>query len=165
MWSAIEELQEDVSAHRSQQGVVAHSQPVRGFVAAWILRIHGGHDARIWSDQSWDRKHAMAVCAAACGESGNHGVSQPWKQPIALTAVVQGVFLEDLCQGIAGRRSNRCDAEVGSEPFAVTRRSLFPLWRSVFPLVNARHKSCPHDGIRTERIEGIVAEFGFLRRR
>src|ERR1700686_4771444 len=164
MWSAIEEFQGDVSANRPQQGVVAHAQRIRGFVAAWIPRIHSSHGASIWSDQSRDRKHAMALFAAACCESGNHGVAQPWKHAFALTAVIQRVFLEGFSEGVARRRSNRRDAEVGREPLAVTLRSLFPFRRSVFPLVNASRECCADDGIGAERVEGVVVNLRFLRR-
>ena len=138
MWSAIKELHGDVPTYISQQGVVAHSQRVRGLVAARVPRIHGSHGASIWSDERGDRKDTMTVVAAACCESRNYSMAQSRKYTLAFTAVVQRVFFEGLGEGIARRRGYRCDAEVGSKSFCVAFDSLFPLRRSVLPLVNAR---------------------------
>jgi len=104
----------------------------------------------------------MPVVVAAGGESRNHGVVQARKHTFALATVVQRVFPEGAREGIARRRSDRGDAEIGSESLAVTRRALLPLWRSIVRLVNASRDGSAHDWIWSKGIEEVVAEPRFL---
>ena len=103
----------------------------------------------------------MAVVAAACGEGRNHGMAQPRKYTFAFTAVVQRVFPEGLCQRIARRRGDRCDAKIRAESLAVTRSSLHPLRRRIVRLVDARRDSSTHHRIGPKRVENVAVELGF----
>ena len=73
--SAIEKFQGDVSAYIPQHAVVAHSECILGTVAAGIPPIDGSHGAGIRSNQSWKRKDAMAIVAAARCKGRKNGMA------------------------------------------------------------------------------------------
>jgi hypothetical protein len=79
----------------------------------------------------------MAIVAATCYESRKHGMAQAWKEAFALAAVVQSVFAKNFRKRIASRCAYGGDAEIGTEPLAISLRTLPPLWWSVVRLVNA----------------------------
>src|SRR6202171_4086451 len=106
----------------------------------------------------------MAIFAATCCEGGNHGMAQAWKETFALTAVIQRVFAEGFRKRVARRGAYRCDGEVGPESPAITLPPLFPLWRSVLPLINASHECGADDGIGADGVEDVVVELRFLGR-
>src|SRR5579863_3629642 len=164
MWSAIEELQGDVSADVSQQTVVAHSQRVLSVVAAGIPPVDRSHSARVRADERRNGEHAMAINAAARRERRNHGMTQPRKHACTLAAVVQRVFLKGLRQGITCRCAYRRDGEIRSESLSITLSALFPLGRSIVCLINAGGERSADNGIRAECIKKIVAQLRFLRR-
>src|ERR1035438_2059155 len=164
VWPTIEEFKGDVFTYIPQQAVVAYSETILGVVTAGIPSIDGSHGTGIRSEQRREREDAVAIFAAACCQGRNHGMSQPRKQPFALTAVIQRVFLEGFRERIARRRSYRCDAEVRPDSLAITLRALLPFRRSILHLANASSKSRADDGIRAESVEGVVAELRCLRR-
>src|ERR1700693_21241 len=127
MLPAIDEFASNVSTRISQQGVVAHSETVFGVIAIRIPRINGGHGAGIWSDQRRNRKDMMAIVAATCYESRNQGMAQPWKEVFALAAVIQSSLAKDFRERIARRCAYGGDAEIGTEPLAISLRTLPPL--------------------------------------
>ena len=162
--TAVEELQGDVSAHISQQGVVAHSERILTIVAAGIPRVDSSQRTGIRSDECRDRKDTVSIFAAACGQSRNQGMAEAWISSLALAAVVQSVFLESLSQSVARGRADGRDAEIGSDSLAIAFGALFPLGRSVVALADAGSKGSASDRIRAERIECVVAKLRLLRR-
>src|ERR1700730_3367635 len=73
----------------------------------------------------------MAIVAATCYQSRNHGMTKTWKEAFALAAVIQSVFAKDLRKRVARRCAYGGDAEIGTEPLAISLRTLPPLWWSV----------------------------------
>src|ERR1700682_3835890 len=106
----------------------------------------------------------MAIFAATCCEGGNHGMAQAWKETFALTAVIQRVFAEGFRKRVTRRGAYRRDSEVGCDSLAITLPSLFPLWRSVLPLINASHECGADDGLGADGVESVVVELRFLGR-
>src|SRR5271169_6396776 len=101
VWPAIEKFQSDVAAHISEHGVITHPQCILGVVAAGIPGVDGSHRAGIRGDERRKRKNTTAIVAAASCKSRDHGMAEAREHALALTTVVQRVFLEDLCQPIA----------------------------------------------------------------
>src|SRR5258708_23339018 len=91
-------------------------------------------------------------------------MAQPWKEAFALAAVIQSVFAEGFRKRIARRGAYGGDAEIGTEPLAVSLRALPPLWRSVIRLVNASGQCGAEDGIGADHVEDVVVELRFLAR-
>src|SRR6266481_7803883 len=91
-------------------------------------------------------------------------MAQPWKEAFALAAVIQSVFAKGFRKRIARRGAYGGDAEIGTEPLAVSLRALPPLWRSVIRLVNASGQCGAEDGIGADHVEDVVVELRFLAR-
>src|ERR1035437_5905187 len=164
MLSAIEEFQGDVSTHVPEHTVVAHSETILVIVAAGMRAIAGSQVAGIRRNQTRKRKDAVAIVPTACCKGRNYGMAQPPKHAFTLTAVIQCVFVEGFRERIARRRSQRRDAEVGTESLAITLCALTPFRRCPVRLVDARSNSGTDDGIRPERIKEVVAELRCLGR-
>src|SRR3984957_12523694 len=147
MGSAIDKFQSNVSAHISQQAVIAHPERVPGIVASGVPRIDGGHGSGIWRDQRRKRKGTVPVCAAASRKSGNHGMTEARQNAFALAAVIQSVFAESLRQRVPRRCSHRRNAKIGREALSITFSALLPLrWRIVC-LVDASRERGAHNWI------------------
>src|SRR3981189_370947 len=106
----------------------------------------------------------MGIVAATRYESRNHGMAQPWKEAFALAAVIQSVFAKEFRKRIARRGAYGGDAEIGTEPLAISLRALPPLWRSFIRLVNASRKCGAEDGIGADHVEDVIMELRFLGR-
>lgn len=165
MRALIEEFQADVFSGVSDQAVVAEAKGVLRAKAVGVPGIDTDHGAGIGRDKIRERKDAMAIFAAARGESGNQGMIQPGEKSFALTTVVERVFTEGCRQTVTSGSANGQNAEVGAETLAISFRALSPFWGSVVGLVDAGSDGSADDGVRTEGIEKIVGKLGFRRRR
>src|ERR1700687_849646 len=91
-------------------------------------------------------------------------MTKPWKEAFALAAVTQSVFAKGFRKRIARRCAYGGDAEIGTEPLAISLRTLPPLWWSVVRLVNASGECGDEDGIGADHVEEVVVELRFLGR-
>src|SRR5271155_5883918 len=104
----------------------------------------------------------MAVFAAAGGHRRKQRMAHATKYPLALAAVVHGVFPKDFGQGVARGGGDGGDAKIGTESFGVGFGTLAPLRRRIFCLIDAGNEGGPEDWIRAERFEQVGRKLGLL---
>jgi len=97
----------------------------------------------------------MAVFAAAGGYRRKQRMAHAGKYPVALAAVVHGVFPKNFGQGVARGGGDCSDAKIGAESLSVSFGALAPLRRRVIGLIDAGSEGGPEDWIRTERFEQV----------
>src|SRR5271168_1325540 len=89
---------------------------------------------------------------------------QTGDKPVALAAVEKRVLVENLSQTVTRRLRHQVDAKIVRHTHPVRIPSLAPLRHRIVRLLHSPRDRRADEGIRAERIEGIVAQFFLFRR-